>query len=124
MNWRLLLIIGVVAAVFIGLKRTGLVSARAAREYLKNGALVIDVRTVGEFNSGHLPNAINIPLDEIETVLPNRVPDKNQVLLLHCQSGMRSGMAKGKLKTLDYTNVFNLGSFGRARSIVDRTGGN
>lgn len=124
MNWRILLIIGVVAAVFISLKRTGLVSARAAREYLKNGALVIDVRTVGEFNSGHLPNAINIPLDEIETVLPNRVPDKNQVLLLHCQSGMRSGMAKGKLKTLGYTNVFNLGSLARARSIVDRPGGN
>jgi phage shock protein E len=123
MNWRILLIIGVVAAVFIGLKRSGLVSVRTAREYLKNGALVIDVRTVGEFNSGHLPNAINIPLDEIEIVLPNRVPDKNQVLLLHCQSGMRSGMAKGKLKTLGYANVFNLGSLARARSIVGRTGG-
>jgi phage shock protein E len=123
MNWRILIIISVVAVVFIGLKRTGLVSARAAREYLKNGALVIDVRTVGEFNSGHLPNAINIPLDEIETVLPGRVKDKNQVLLLHCQSGMRSGMAKGKLKRLGYANVFNLGSLARARSIVDRTGG-
>ena len=121
MNWRILLIIGVVAAVFIGLKRTGLVSARAAREYLKNGALVIDVRTVGEFNSGHLPNAINIPLDEIETVLPNRVPDKNQVLLLHCQSGMRSGMAQRKLKGLGYANAFNLGSYGRAESILKQS---
>jgi phage shock protein E len=65
---------------------------------LKNGALVIDVRSSAEFNSGHLPKAINIPLEEIEIVLPRRVKDASQVLLLHCQSGMRSGAAKTKLK--------------------------
>jgi rhodanese-related sulfurtransferase len=85
---------------------------------LKNGALVIDVRSSGEFASGHLPVAINVPLDEIETVLPQRVKDKNQVLLLHCQSGTRSGMAKTKLKRMGYPNVFNLGSYGRAETIL------
>jgi rhodanese-related sulfurtransferase len=118
MNWTLLLAIGVVLAVSIGLKRLGLVSAKTARMYLKQGALVIDVRSPGEFNSGRLPTAINIPLDEITTALPKRVKDKNQVLLLHCASGMRSGMAKGKLKNLGYTNAFNLGGYGRARKIV------
>ncbi|MGO8838455.1 MAG: rhodanese-like domain-containing protein [Limisphaerales bacterium] len=124
MNWRIVLVIGVVMALIIGLKRLGLVSAKAAQAHLKIGALVIDVRSRGEFNSGHLPTAINIPLDEIATALPRRVKDKNQTLLLHCLSGTRSGMAKGKIKSLGYANVFNLGSFGRARKIVGQSGGN
>jgi rhodanese-related sulfurtransferase len=50
--------------------------------------------------------------------LPRRVKDKNQVLLLYCLSGGRSGIAKQRFKGLGYQNVFNLGSFGRARQIV------
>ena len=73
----------------------------------------------GEFNSGHLPSAINIPLDVLEAAMPVRLPDRNQVLLLHCQSGMRSGVAVKKLRSLDYTNTFNLGSLSRARAVVD-----
>ena len=118
MNWTPLLIIAAVLAIVFMMKRAVQISAQDALKYLKNGALVIDVRSTGEFNSGHLPTAINIPLDEIGTALPRRVKDKNQVLLLHCQSGIRSGMAKSKLKSLGYANVFNLGSYGRAESIL------
>jgi phage shock protein E len=100
------------------MKKAAQISPKNAREHLKHGALVIDVRSPGEFNSGHLPAAINIPLDEIETALPRRVKDKNQVLLLHCASGMRSGMAKKKLNGMGYANAFNLGSYGRAESIL------
>ncbi len=64
-------------------------------------------------------SAINIPLDVIVAAMPVRMPDRNQVLLLHCQSGMRSGVAVKKLKSLGYTNAFNLGSLSRARAIVD-----
>jgi rhodanese-related sulfurtransferase len=46
------------------------------------------------------------------------------MLLLHCLSGMRSGMAKQKLKSLGYANVFNLGSLARARKIVGKAAGN
>ena len=99
MNWTTTLIIAAVVAVIFMMKKSGQISAKDALEKLKNGALVIDVRSPGEFNSGHLPIAINIPLDEIETALPKRVKDKNQVLLLHCASGMRSGMAKSRTKT-------------------------
>jgi phage shock protein E len=66
MNWSIVLVIGVVVALIIGSKRLGLVSAKAALAHLKKGALVIDVRSPGEFNSGHLPVAINIPLDEMK----------------------------------------------------------
>ena len=121
LNWTPLLIFAGVAAVFFLFKRAGRITPKAALAHLKNGALVIDVRSAGEFKSGHLPSAINLPLDEIETALPRRVKDKNQVLLLHCASGMRSGMARQKLRRLGYVNTFNLGSFARAGEIVTST---
>jgi phage shock protein E len=118
MNWNWMLIIGGVMAALFLLKRMSFVSAEVARQHLQQSALVIDVRSRGEFNSGHLPKAVNLPLDGIEAALPKRVKDKNQVLLLHCLSGTRSGLARQKLKSLGYTNVFNLGSYGRAKSIL------
>jgi phage shock protein E len=120
-NWTPLLIFAGVVIVFILLKRSGQISAKAARTHLKNGALVIDVRSPDEFNAGHLTQAVNIPLDEIETVVPQRVKDRNQALLLHCASGMRSGLARRKLKAMGYTNAFNLGSLARARNVVEST---
>lgn len=118
MNWTILLaVVAFVAVVFI-VKQWSLVSAAYARALLKQGALVIDVRTPGEFQSGCVTRAINIPLDDLDNALPRRVSDKNQVLLLHCLSGTRSGMAKGRLKRMGYQNVHNLGSLGRARKIV------
>lgn len=118
MNWTAICIVLAVFAVFFLLKRAGQLSSKEALAHLKSGALVIDVRTPAEFNSGHLPGAINLPLDKIESALPRQVRDKNQVLLLHCQSGMRSGVAKKKLRALGYANAFNLGSYGRATQIV------
>jgi phage shock protein E len=118
MNGTLLLAVaGVVAAVFLW-KKSGQISAQAAREYLKNGARVIDVRSPGEFRSGHLAGAVNIPLEEIETAILQRVKDRNQVLLLHCASGVRSGLACRKLKRLGFAQVYNLGSYGRAEKIL------
>jgi phage shock protein E len=119
MNWTAILIVAAIFAVFFILKKSGQISAEAARAHLKSGALVVDVRSPGEFASGHLSPAVNIPLDEIESAVPKRVQDKKQVLLLHCASGIRSGMAARKLKSLGYPNVFNLGSYGRAKAIVE-----
>lgn len=118
MNSTALLLFAAALALILVLRRAGLISARAAREELKKGALVIDVRTPGEYSAGHLPKAIHIPLDEIETSVPKRVPDKQTVLLLHCQSGVRSGAAKRKLKAMGYVHAFNLGSLARAHRIV------
>ena len=120
MNWIPLLVIAALATVVWLLKKSGGISTQAALMHLKNGALVIDVRSRGEFSSGHLPDAVNIPLDEIETEVPKMMKDKHQVLLLHCASGMRSGVAQRKLKSLGYTNAFNLGSYGRAENILER----
>jgi phage shock protein E len=118
MNWTIALIAVVVIATFYLLKRMSFVAEATARQYLANGALVIDVRSAEEFQSGNVPNAINIPLGELRDSLPLRVKSKNQVLLLHCLSGGRSGIAQQQLKGMGYTNVFNLGSYARAKEIV------
>jgi rhodanese-related sulfurtransferase len=123
MKWTAILIIVAVVAILLLFKMAGRIPAKDALGYLNKGALVIDVRSSGEFNAGHLSTAINIPLDEIDTALPRQVKDKNKVLLLHCQSGMRSGVAAKKMKGMGYTNVFNLGSFSRAKEIVGTADG-
>ncbi|MDE3066101.1 MAG: rhodanese-like domain-containing protein [Verrucomicrobiota bacterium] len=120
MDWHFTLIVGLMAVAVLAFQRLGLVSAQTARTHLKQGALVVDVRSAEEFEAGHLPNAVNIPLDELRSSLPRRVSDKNQVLLLHCRSGARSELAQRMLKALGYSYVLNLGSHGRARRLVGR----
>jgi len=118
MNPMYFVIVLLLAVLYIFYKRSGQIPKKAAAEYLKNGALVIDVRSVAEFESGHLVQAINMPLDEIEACAPSLVKDKSQVLLLHCQSGIRSRMAVQRLAAIGYTKVFNLGSYERAFRVV------
>jgi rhodanese-related sulfurtransferase len=118
MNWvTWIAVLGAVAA-FLLLKRLTLVTQAAAREWLNKGALVIDVRSDGEFQERHLPSAVNIPLGQLREEIARHAPDKAQPLLLHCLSGTRSGMGKSALKRLGYRNVFNLGSYGRAEKIL------
>jgi phage shock protein E len=121
MNWTAIAVIAAIIVVFLMIKKAGQISPKDALGYLKKGATVIDVRSPGEFNSGHLPNVISVPLGDIENAVPRRVKDKNQVLLLHCHSGMRSGAAMKKLKSMGYTNTFNLGSYRRAESILKQS---
>jgi rhodanese-related sulfurtransferase len=94
------------------------ISPEDAQAYLRKGAQVIDVRTPEEFSTGHLPNAINIPLALIESGSPLPLKDKKQVLLLHCRSGVRSAKAAKLLSGLGYINVFDLGSYSRAAQIL------
>jgi phage shock protein E len=117
MNWTTALIVVAVAVLFFLLKRVGLVSSR---EYLKKGAKVIDVRTAAEFSASHLPRAINIPLSEVMELTPRRVKNKDQVLLVYCQSGARGSSAKKILAGMGYTHTFNLGSYQRATRIVGK----
>jgi len=123
MDWKTLLVVLVAIVGVILWKRMSLISVDVARKHLREGALVVDVRSAGEFQADHLPNAVNVPLGEVNR-LPQIVKDKNQVLLLHCLSGTRSGMAVGKIKAMGYSHVFNMGSLGRAKMIVSGDGSN
>jgi phage shock protein E len=100
------------------LKRGSNISTARAREHLREGALVIDVRSAYEFSCGHISDAVNFPAEAIETSLPRRIQDKDRVLLLHCQSGVRSSVASKRLQNLGYVNAFNLGSYQRAAQLV------
>jgi phage shock protein E len=118
MQWTILFLsLAALAACFL-LGRPDRIPAETAAEHLRRGALLIDVRTPREFAESHLPNAVNIPLSAIRWLVPLRVRDKNRVLLLHGQMGVRSGLAKTNLLALGYENAFNVGSFARAEQIA------
>jgi phage shock protein E len=119
MSWIVLLAVVLMMVAFFLVKHLGQISAKQAKDMLLKGAMVIDVRTAGEFVSGHLPVAVNLPLNEIEADIAHFVRNTDQVMLLHCHSGVRSGIAIKKLKAMGYTNVYNLGSYERATSIVN-----
>jgi rhodanese-related sulfurtransferase len=116
MGWTALIVVTVFAA-FLLFRRRGLISAKSARTHLLQGALIVDVRSNAEFQARHLPDALHIPLDEFESLVARRVKDKNQILLLHCETGRRSHTAIRKLAQLGYTHAHDLGSYSRAARI-------
>jgi rhodanese-related sulfurtransferase len=67
-------------------------------ELVKNGAIIVDVRTSGEFNSGHIKGSINIPLDQINNK-KDELKKKNKVIITCCRSGNRSGIAESMLQS-------------------------
>lgn len=117
-SWVLycLVLAGLIA--FMLTRRSGQISAKEGAALVKKGAMIIDVRSPEEFNSGHLSQAFNMPVEEIGTLLPAKVRDKSRVILLHCKTGLRSKKARTMLTGLGYANVFNMGSYERAFKIV------
>jgi len=79
-------------------------------ELIKQGAIVLDVRSKGEFEGGHIKNSINIPVDQLNNNL-SKLKNKNKCIICCCASGMRSGTAKRILESHGYTAVFNGGSW-------------
>lgn len=71
--------------------------------------IILDVRTIEEFNQGHIPNAICIPNESIDDTVVNKLPDKKQMILIYCRSGNRSKQATEKLKNLGYLNLVEFG---------------
>jgi phage shock protein E len=103
---------------FIVFRRWGQIPKKAATDLVRKGALVVDVRPPDRFNSGHLSQAFNMPVDEIEGMIREKVRDRSRVILVHCQFGLRSKKAKERLTRIGYTNVFDLGSYERAFRVV------
>lgn len=78
-------------------------------ELLKQGATIVDVRTVNEFKQGHIRGAINIPLQSIGA--QSHKLKKDQPIITCCASGMRSASAKSILKSAGFTQVHNGGGW-------------
>ena len=71
--------------------------------------IVVDVRTLEEYNEGHIPNAISVPLETIENEAEAKLKNKDALILVYCRSGRRSREAALKLIEKGYTNVIDFG---------------
>lgn len=86
-------------------------------QLVKNGALVLDVRTTAEFANGHINGSVNVPLNKLPQYLP-KLKDKGQVIITCCASGSRSAEAINVLKFNGYANSYNGGSWFRLNAKI------
>jgi phage shock protein E len=100
-------------------KMLSIFASKPKVDYMKliaEGAVVVDVRTTGEFTAGHIKGAINVPYQSIDKD-SNKIP-RDVPVLLCCASGVRSGQAMNLLKAKGYANVYNGGGWIRLRSQI------
>jgi rhodanese-related sulfurtransferase len=86
----------------------GDVSVEETRELIetKSKLVILDVRTKGEYNDGHVKEAMLIPLSELEARLDEI--SKDTELLVYCRTGNRSSSAVSILKSNGYTKIFHM----------------
>ena len=84
-------------------------------QLVKEGAIILDVRSRGEFESGHIRGSMNIPVDQLLNNL-NKLKDKRKTIIICCASGMRSASAKNLLKSKGYSEVYNGGGWSSLQS--------
>ncbi|TXH59219.1 MAG: rhodanese-like domain-containing protein [Bacteroidia bacterium] len=84
---------------------------------VSNGAIIVDVRTSGEFAAGHIKGAINIPVDQLKNNL-NKLKNKEAPIITCCASGMRSASAKSLLNANGYSHVHNGGGWSSLQSKI------
>lgn len=72
-------------------------------------AIILDVRTQKEYDAGHIKNAILIPNNQISDDAEQKLPDKEQTILVYCRSGNRSRQAAEALAELGYTDIREFG---------------
>jgi rhodanese-related sulfurtransferase len=72
--------------------------SESVKDYIDKGAVIIDVRTVGEFREGHIKNSKNIPLDTFFSKV-NEIKRLEKPVIVCCRSGMRSAQANSILKS-------------------------
>lgn len=98
---------------------TSLFSTKPKVDYedlIHNGAIIIDVRTKGEYQTGHIEKSINIPLDTLLNSLSKLSKDK--CIICCCASGMRSASAKSILQSKGFTEVHNAGAWTKLQAKI------
>ena len=86
------------------------------QQLVKEGAVILDVRSPGEFQGGHIKGSINVPLQSIQSSL-GKIP-KNKTIITCCASGMWSASAKSILKSAGYADVHNGGGWMSLKSKI------
>jgi len=92
-------------------ERYSQISQEEAQEMMTrdDGHVIVDVRRQDEYDAGHIPGAILIPNESIDTERPEDLPDLDQVILIYCRSGNRSKQASQKLADMGYQNIYEFG---------------
>jgi rhodanese-related sulfurtransferase len=85
----------------------GLVSGATAQQLLASGAVLLDVRTLQEYEAGRIPGARLIPFDQL-AARSGELPAKDRPIVLYCRSGRRTGLAASTLTELGYTAVYDM----------------
>lgn len=85
-------------------------------DLVKQVAIILDVRSKGEYQSGYIKGSINIPVDTLNNNLNKLKKDKP--IITCCASGMRSASAKSILKSNGYTEVHNGGGWSSLQSKI------
>ena len=88
----------------------GTLKAADAKKIIDQGGKIIDVRTPGEYKSGHYKGAINIQHDKITNGIKKAKIKKETPVILYCASGMRSSSAVSVLKAEGFSSVHNAGT--------------
>lgn len=76
--------------------------------YIKQGAIIIDVRSPQEYREGHVDGAISIPDYQIKKEVEKKIPNKKELIVVYCSTGHRSQKAQKILEDMGYTNVYNV----------------
>src|ERR1700756_4569895 len=90
-------------------KLLGLGPKTNLRELINQGAVIIDVRSPGEYASGHVKGSVNVPLDALKSRLSKF--KKEVPVITCCASGMRSSIAKSRMQQAGFQKVYNGGSW-------------
>ena len=83
------------------------------------GAVIVDVREADEYAQGHIPGAINVPADNLETI-QSIVIDKDTPIFSYCLRGSRSRGAAKAMKAMGYTHVINMGGINKYKGELER----
>lgn len=103
----LLVLAALVAVLYYNVSSSLAIYPEEAKQKLKNNEFdsVIDVRSDLEWNTGHYPLALHIPIGELEKRLPEAIKNKDDKILFYCNTSTRSRMAAEKAQALGYKNV-------------------
>ncbi len=77
-----------------------------AEALAQEGMVILDVRSTGEYASGHVEGAINLPVDELDRI-STILPDKERQIIVHCAAGVRSARATKTLQGMGYKNILD-----------------
>ena len=76
--------------------------------YIKQGAIIIDVRSPQEYREGHVDGAISIPDYQIKKEIEKQIQNKDELIVVYCTTGHRSQKAQQILENMGYINVYNV----------------